>query len=46
VRAREAALLLAAGTLLITAAGLALMVWDWSAPLPRTFFGVRGFDGL
>ena len=46
MRAREAALLLAAGTLLITAAGLALMVWDWSAPLPRTFFGVRGFDGL
>jgi signal transduction histidine kinase len=45
-RARTAALLLAASTLLITAAGLALMIWDWSAPLPRTFFGVRGFDGV
>jgi signal transduction histidine kinase len=45
-RARGAALLLAAGTLAVTAAGLALMVWDWSTPLPRTFFGVRGFDGV
>jgi signal transduction histidine kinase len=45
-RTRRAALLLGAGILLVTTAGLALMVWDWSAPLPRTFFGVRGFDGL
>jgi hypothetical protein len=22
------------------------MVWDWSAPVPSGFFGIRGFDGL
>ena len=31
---------------MIAGAGLALMVWDWSAPVPRGFFGIRGFDGL
>ena len=22
------------------------MVWDWSAPVPAGFFGIRGFTGL
>jgi hypothetical protein len=38
--------LLWAATLLIAAAGLALLVWDWSAPVPAGFFGIRGFSGL
>lgn len=33
-------------TLVIAAAGLALMIWDWSAPVPAGFFGIRGFAGL
>jgi hypothetical protein len=38
--------LLGAGTLVIAAAGLALMAWDWSTPVPKGFFGIRGFAGL
>jgi hypothetical protein len=38
--------LLSAATLVVAAAGLALLVWDWSTPVPRGFFGVRGFTGL
>ena len=26
--------------------GLALLVWDWSTPVPSGSFGVRGFSGL
>jgi len=33
-------------TLVVAAVGLALMVWDWSAPVPAGFFGIRGFTGL
>jgi hypothetical protein len=44
--ARRSAWLLAAATLVIAAAGLALMAWDWSTPVPRGFFGIRGFAGL
>jgi hypothetical protein len=44
--ARRSAWLLGAVTLVIAAAGLALMAWDWSAPVPRGFFGIRGFTGL
>jgi hypothetical protein len=44
--ARRSAWLLGAGTLVIAAAGLALMAWDWSTPVPRGFFGIRGFAGL
>ena len=44
--ARRSAWLLGAATLVIAAAGLALMVWDWSAPVPKGFFGIRGFTGL
>ena len=33
-------------TLVIAAIGLALLVWDWPAPTPAGFFGVRGFTGL
>jgi len=33
-------------TLVVAAGGLALMVWDWSAPVPAGFFGIRGFAGL
>ncbi len=43
---RRSAWLLGAATLVIAAAGLALLVWDWSAPVPRGFFGIRGFYGL
>ena len=32
-------------TLMVAAVGLALMVWDWSAPVPAAF-GIRGFAGL
>ncbi len=38
--------LLWAATLLVAAAGLALLVWDWSAPVPASSFGIRGFTGL
>ena len=38
--------MLGAGTLVIAAAGLALMVWDWSTPVSKGFFGIRGFAGL
>ena len=44
--ARSLAWLLWAITLTIAAAGLALMIWDWSTPVPRGFFGIRGFAGL
>ena len=44
--ARRSAWLLASATLVIAVAGLALMAWDWSAPVPKGFFGVRGFAGL
>jgi hypothetical protein len=44
--ARRSAWLLGAATLVIAAAGLALMAWDWSTPVPRGFFGIRGFAGL
>jgi hypothetical protein len=43
---RRSAWLLWAATLVATAIGLALLVWDWSAPVPRGFFGIRGFTGL
>jgi signal transduction histidine kinase len=33
-------------TLLVAAVGLALLIWDWSTPVPGSFFGVRGFSGL
>ena len=38
--------MLGAATLVIAAAGLALMAWDWSTPVPKGFFGIRGFAGL
>jgi hypothetical protein len=44
--ARWSAWLVWAGTLVVAAAGLALMVWDWSTPVPSGSFGVRGFSGL
>jgi len=44
--AGRSAWLLGAATLVLAAAGLALMVWDWSTPVPRGFFGIRGFAGL
>jgi hypothetical protein len=44
--ARRSAWLLGAATLVIAAAGLALMAWDWSTPVPRGFFGICGFTGL
>jgi hypothetical protein len=44
--ARRSAWLLRAATLVVTAVGLALMVWDWSTPVPNGSFGVRGLSGL
>ena len=44
--ARWPAWLLAVTTLVVAAVGLALLVWDWSTPVPRGFFGIRGFYGL
>jgi signal transduction histidine kinase len=44
--ARRSAWLVSATTLLVAAVGLALLVWDWSTPVPGSFFGVRGFSGL
>ena len=44
--ARGSAWLLWAVTLVIAAAGLALLAWDWSAPVPAGFFGIRGFYGV
>ena len=44
--ARRSALLLWAATLVVAATGLALLVWDWSTPVPSGSFGVRGFSGL
>jgi hypothetical protein len=38
--------LLWAAALVVAAVGLALLVWDWSTPVPNGFFGVRGFSGL
>ena len=43
---RRSAWLLWAATLVVAAVGLALLVWDWSTPVPRGSFGVRGFSGL
>jgi hypothetical protein len=45
-RVRRSAWLLWAATLVVAAAGLALLVWDWSTPVPKGSFGVRGFSGL
>jgi hypothetical protein len=42
----RSAWLLWVATLVVAAAGLALMVWDWSTPVPGGSFGVRGFSGL
>ena len=44
--ARRSAWLLWAITLVVAAAGLALLAWDWSAPVPAGLFGIRGFDGV
>ena len=44
--ARGSAWLLWAVTLVAAAAGLALLAWDWSAPVPAGFFGIRGFHGV
>ena len=44
--ARGSAWLLWAVTLVVAAAGLALLAWDWSAPVPAGLFGIRGFDGV
>ena len=44
--ARKSATVLWAATLVVAAMGLALMVWDWSTPVPGGSFGVRGFSGL
>ena len=44
--ARRSAWLLSVTTLVITAIGLALLVWDWSTPVPSGSFGVRGFSGV
>ena len=44
--ARWPAWLLAVTTLAVAAVGLALLVWDWSTPVPRGYFGIRGFYGL
>ena len=43
---RRSGWLLWAATLVVAAIGLALLVWDWSTPVPRGSFGVRGFSGL
>jgi hypothetical protein len=44
--ARRSAWLLSAVTLVITATGLALLAWDWPAPVPAGSFGIRGFNGV
>jgi hypothetical protein len=44
--ARGSAWLLSAVTLVITATGLALLAWDWPAPMPAGSFGIRGFNGV
>jgi hypothetical protein len=38
--------LLSGITLVVIAVGLALLVWDWSTPVPSGSFGVRGFSGV
>jgi hypothetical protein len=45
-RAHWPAWVMSAASLVLAAAGLALMVWNWSAPVPSGFFGIRGFAGL
>ena len=42
----RSAWLLWVATLVVASAGLALMVWDWSTPVPGGSFGVRGFSGV
>jgi hypothetical protein len=44
--ARRSAWLVSVTTLVVTAIGLALLVWDWSTPVPSGSFGVRGFSGV
>ena len=44
--ARWSAWLLAVTTLVVVGVGLALLAWDWSTPVPRGYFGIRGFYGL
>jgi two-component system, NarL family, sensor kinase len=44
--ARRSGWLLWAATLVAAAVGLALLAWDWSTPVPKGSFGVRGFSGL
>ena len=44
--ARRSAWLLSVTTLVVAAIGLALLVWDWSTPVPSGSFGVRGFSGV
>jgi hypothetical protein len=44
--AHRSAWLLLAVTLVVAAVGLALLVRDWRVPVPRGFFGIRGFTGL
>jgi hypothetical protein len=44
--APRSAWLLPAATLILAGAGLALLAWDWSTPVPRGFFGIRGMYGL
>ena len=45
-RAHWPARVVSAASLVLAAAGLALMVWNWSAPVPSGLFGIRGFTGL
>ena len=42
----RSAWLLGVATLVVAVVGLALMVWDWSTPVPGGSFGVRGFSGV
>jgi len=44
--ARLVGSLLAATTFLVTVAGLVLMAWDWSTPVPAGYFGFRGSDAV
>jgi hypothetical protein len=44
--ARRSAWVLGSATLVIAVAGLVLMACNWSTPVPKGFFGIRGFAGL